>query len=136
MASAKQNAIRNWINEHVGETFSTVQLAKDLGISLPTLLSYIKNNEDRFSKVKHGAYRIEAVATQLGGDDLDDVPFAPAVATSNNAPLTYHPTGDIPFPLSPVQSPVQVVTIEVETPIIDTQDTVQSVSQADRPFDW
>lgn len=63
MATAKQQAILDWINQHVDHTFSTVQLANDLHISLPTLLSFIKAHPHRFTRVKHGHYMVNAETT-------------------------------------------------------------------------
>lgn len=63
MATAKTLAITNWVNTHPAQEFSTTKLAQELGVSLPTLLSYIKNNSHRFNKVKHGVYQVMAVAT-------------------------------------------------------------------------
>lgn len=63
MTSSKTIAITNWVNTHPAQEFSTTKLAKELGVSLPTLLSYIKNNSHRFNKVKHGVYQVMSAAT-------------------------------------------------------------------------
>lgn len=63
MTSSKTIAITNWVNTHPAQEFSTTKLAKELGVSLPTLLSYIKNNSHKFNKVKHGVYQVMAAAT-------------------------------------------------------------------------
>jgi hypothetical protein len=42
-----------------GKTFSTKEMCKEIGVSLPTLLAFIKNNPDTFSSMSYGVYKIE-----------------------------------------------------------------------------
>lgn len=63
MATSKTNIIANWVNTHPMQQFSTTKLANELGVSLPTLLSYIKANSHKFNKVKHGTYQVMATAS-------------------------------------------------------------------------
>jgi len=57
---SKQKIIDDFINENVGLTFSTRQLCTLCNCTLPTVLSYIKQNDARFTKVKRGIYTINA----------------------------------------------------------------------------
>lgn len=150
MASAKQQLITQYLSDHQGEQFNTVQLAKDLGISLPTLLSYIKNNPTQFSKVKHGWYAVHHEQPIMGTftDDGDYIP-APIISTvlvtiiedaptHDAGPLVYVPNGPIPFPAhSNVLTNTSIAiddtnhadhAEDIDTPL------VQRVTS--RPFDW
>lgn len=55
---SKQNDILNYINTIEGATVSTSALCKSCNCTLPTVLSFIKNNPSRFEKVARGQYRI------------------------------------------------------------------------------
>lgn len=141
MASAKQQLIANYMTENAGTTFNTVQLASQLGISLPTLLNYIKNNPTKFSKVKHGSYTIETEAPIMGtfteNGDYIPAPVQTTVfvtvieddSTHDSGPLVYVPNGPIPFPKTLSQVADTVVTDDdTDVPL------VQRVTS--RPFDW
>lgn len=134
MAVSKQLVISNYIASNPGTTFNTVQLAQQLGVSLPTLLSYIKNHPADFAKVKHGWYSI--AEQQIMGTFTDDGDYIPApinpvelvtiiedTPTSTAGPLVYIPNAPIPFPKT-------VETTTDETHVADVQQT------ANRPFDW
>lgn len=55
---SKQQVIEDYINTIVGATVTTSALVLATKCSLPTVLSYIKNNPTRFEKVKRGTYTI------------------------------------------------------------------------------
>ena len=54
----KQQNIQAYIDTIIGGTVTTKSLALATGCTLPTLLTFIRNNSDRFKKVKHGTYLI------------------------------------------------------------------------------
>jgi hypothetical protein len=55
---SKHNQIMEFINNNVNTSFRTTQMAETVGCSLPTILSFIKNNPSRFNKTGHGIYTI------------------------------------------------------------------------------
>jgi len=57
---SKQQAIEDYINTIVGATVTTSALVMATKCSLPTVLSYIKNNPTRFEKVKRGTYTVRS----------------------------------------------------------------------------
>lgn len=57
---SKQQDIHNYINTIVGATVTTSSLCIACKCTLPTVLTYIKNNPNRFEKVSRGSYRILA----------------------------------------------------------------------------
>jgi hypothetical protein len=54
----KQHNIQAYIDTIVGGTVTTKSLSLATSCTLPTLLTFIKNNPNRFRKVKHGTYLI------------------------------------------------------------------------------
>jgi hypothetical protein len=56
---SKTPLIQEFISMNNGKIFSTKEMCKEIGVSLPTLLAYIKNNSDNFSSVSYGVYKIE-----------------------------------------------------------------------------
>jgi len=56
---SKTPLIQEFISMNNGNIFSTKEMCKEIGVSLPTLLAYIKNNSDNFSSVSYGVYKIE-----------------------------------------------------------------------------
>jgi len=56
---SKTPLIQEFISMNNGKTFSTKEMCKEIGVSLPTLLAYIKNNQDTFSSMSYGVYKIE-----------------------------------------------------------------------------
>jgi hypothetical protein len=56
---SKTPLIQEFISMNNGKMFSTKEMCKEIGVSLPTLLAYIKNNSDNFSSVSYGVYKIE-----------------------------------------------------------------------------
>ena len=62
---SKQQNIERYINTIVGGTVTTTSLCLSVGCTLPTVLTYIKNNPDRFEKVKRGTYTILAAKQQM-----------------------------------------------------------------------
>lgn len=67
----KQQNIHAHIDTIIGETVTTNSLALATGCTLPTLLIFIKNNSDRFKKVKHGTYLILSPAVSI--DTNEDI---------------------------------------------------------------
>jgi hypothetical protein len=57
---SKSQDIENYINTIVGATVSTTALCTSCGCTLPTVLSYIRNNPSRFEKAGRGKYLIKA----------------------------------------------------------------------------
>lgn len=60
---SKQQSIENYINTIVGATVTTSALCAATKCTLPTVLSFIKNNPHRFEKVKRGTYTIRVSNT-------------------------------------------------------------------------
>ena len=60
---SKQKDIETYINTIVGATVTTTALATASKCSLPTVLAYIKNNPQRFTRVSRGKYTINASVT-------------------------------------------------------------------------
>jgi len=56
---SKTPLIQEFISMNNGKIFSTKEMCKEIGVSLPTLLAYIKNNQDNFSSMSYGVYKIE-----------------------------------------------------------------------------
>jgi predicted AAA+ superfamily ATPase len=55
---SKTPQIEQFVISNVNNTFSTKEMCDRIGVSLPTLLSYIKANPLRFELVSYGSYRI------------------------------------------------------------------------------
>jgi len=62
---SKTPQIEQFINTHVNSTFSTKEMCELSGVSLPTLLNYIKANSERFELVSYGTYRIVQASTSV-----------------------------------------------------------------------
>jgi len=62
---SKHIHISSYINTIVGATVTTKALCSSCGCTLPTTLAYIKNNPNRFEKIGHGKYTIQAEANNL-----------------------------------------------------------------------
>lgn len=62
---SKQKIIDDFINQNIGETFTTQQLCALCHCTLPTVLTYIKNNPSKFIKVKRGIYTVTASMQML-----------------------------------------------------------------------
>jgi hypothetical protein len=56
---SKTPLIQEFISMNNGKIFSTKEMCKEIGVSLPTLLAFIKNNPDFFSSMSYGVYKIE-----------------------------------------------------------------------------
>lgn len=67
----KQQNIQAYIDTIIGGTVTTKSLALATGCTLPTLLTFIRNNSDRFKKVKHGTYLILSPAVCI--DTNEDI---------------------------------------------------------------
>jgi len=63
---SKQQNIQAYIDTIIGATVTTKSLCLASNCTLPTMLAYIKNNPNRFSKIAHGKYLIT-----LNRDNLD-----------------------------------------------------------------
>ena len=72
---AKRDAIEQYINTIVGATVTTKALCVATGCSLPTVLSFIKDNASRFEKVKRGTYTIRAASVTLDTNSTNTTPF-------------------------------------------------------------
>lgn len=72
---AKRDAIEQYINTIVGATVTTKALCLATGCSLPTVLSFIKDNASRFEKVKRGTYTIRAASVTLDTNTINTTPF-------------------------------------------------------------
>lgn len=59
---SKQQDIENYINTSVNTQISTKVIAQMCNCTLPTVLTFIKNNPHRFEKVSRGQYRILPLA--------------------------------------------------------------------------
>lgn len=62
---SKQDQIKQFIDNNVGNEYRTADLAEHVGCSLPTILSFIKNNAHRFEKTGHGKYFIKTEAKTM-----------------------------------------------------------------------
>ena len=60
---SKTPIIQEFIAKKSGNTFSTKDMCKEIGVSLPTLLSYIKTNPSMFTLTSYGVYKIESSIT-------------------------------------------------------------------------
>ena len=57
---SKTPIIQEFVNKNSGNIFSTKNMCKEIGVSLPTLLSYIKANPSMFTLTSYGVYKIES----------------------------------------------------------------------------
>jgi len=62
---SKTPQIEQFINTHINNTFSTKEMCEQIGVSLPTLLNYIKANQNRFKLVSYGTYTIVQASTSV-----------------------------------------------------------------------
>ena len=67
----KQQNIHAYIDTIIGGTVTTKSLALATNCTLPTLLTFIKNNSDRFKKIKPGTYLILSPAVSI--DTTEDI---------------------------------------------------------------
>ena len=67
---SKTPLINEFINSNTNKIYSTKEMCKEIGVSLPTLLSYIKNNTDRFELVQYGVYNITQSGQQLIANEI------------------------------------------------------------------
>ena len=61
---SKQDTIEQYINTIIGGTVTTKALCDATQTTLPTVLTYIRKNPQRFQKVSRGTYTILASSTQ------------------------------------------------------------------------
>lgn len=62
---SKQDQIKQFVETNVGREYRTIDIADQVGCSLPTILSFIKNNSTSFEKTGHGKYLIKAEAKTM-----------------------------------------------------------------------
>jgi hypothetical protein len=62
---SKSQNIQTYIDTIVGATVTTKALCASCNCTLPTLLTYIRNNPSRFEKAGHGKYVIKALPFNL-----------------------------------------------------------------------
>jgi len=62
---SKHSNISTYINTIVGATVTTKALCASCNCTLPTILTYIKSNANRFEKVGRGKYTIKAETNNL-----------------------------------------------------------------------
>jgi hypothetical protein len=73
---SKQKKIEEYINTIVGATISTTSLATSAGCTLPTVLTFIKNNPHRFTKVSRGRYTIVAESISSAASNINTTPIS------------------------------------------------------------
>lgn len=69
--SSKQNAIATYIDTIIGGTVTTKALCESTGTTLPTVLSFIRNNSSRFEKAGRGKYTIRAASVTNNTTDTN-----------------------------------------------------------------
>jgi hypothetical protein len=67
----KQQNIQAYIDTIIGGTVTTKSLSLATSCTLPTLLTFIKNNPNRFRKIKHGTYLI--LSSAVSTDTTEDI---------------------------------------------------------------
>jgi len=60
---SKTPVIQEFVTNNNDKIYSTKEMCKAIGISLPTLLAFIKNNSEKFSSVSYGVYKIQSNTT-------------------------------------------------------------------------
>jgi hypothetical protein len=83
---SKQDDIQNHINTIVNAEVSTRQLCDAVSCTLPTVLTYIKNNPSRFTKTGRGKYRIEPMtmnANTSTTNTTETTPVTPVTVVPN-----------------------------------------------------
>jgi hypothetical protein len=67
---SKAPVIQEFINKNVNKVYSTKEMCAEIGVSLPTLLSFIKNNTNRFEQMQYGVYKITESGQQFITNDI------------------------------------------------------------------
>jgi len=67
---SKNPLITQFINSNTNKIYSTKEMCKEIGVSLPTLLSFIKKNADRFELVQYGVYKITQSGQQFIANEI------------------------------------------------------------------
>ena len=62
---SKAPVIQEFINKNVNKVYSTKEMCAEIGVSLPTLLAFIKNNTNRFEQMQYGVYKITESGQQF-----------------------------------------------------------------------
>ncbi len=62
---SKTPVIQEFINKNVNKVYSTKEMCTEIGVSLPTLLAFIKNNTNRFEQMQYGVYKITESGQQF-----------------------------------------------------------------------
>lgn len=83
---SKQQLIQQFVDDNIGQEYRTVAIAEVVGCTLPTVLSFIKNNPDRFEKISHGKYLIKSQTFSVSVSDssLDSLDSTESDITDNN----------------------------------------------------
>lgn len=55
---SKTPIIQKFVSTNFNQTFSTKEMCAAIGVSLPTLLAFIKINPENFQSINYGVYRI------------------------------------------------------------------------------
>lgn len=99
---AKQTEILTFVNNNTNQQYRTADMCQQIGCSLPTLLKFIKNNPERFTKVSHGVYTIKAQTMSVGSSSLEHVsivheemtPVSEVINQQNEEPSHHRPIFD------------------------------------------
>ncbi len=67
---SKAPLIQEFINKNVNKVYSTKEMCAEIGVSLPTLLAFIKNNTNRFEQMQYGVYKITESGQQFITNDI------------------------------------------------------------------
>jgi hypothetical protein len=67
---SKAPVIQEFINKNVNKVYSTKEMCAEIGVSLPTLLSFIKSNTNRFEQMQYGVYKITESGQQFITNDI------------------------------------------------------------------
>ncbi len=60
---SKTPVIQEFVANNNDKIYSTKEMCAAIGISLPTLLAFIKNNANVFTAVSYGVYKIQSKNT-------------------------------------------------------------------------
>jgi hypothetical protein len=69
---SKQTKIEEYINTIIGGTVTTKALCEATNTTLPTVLTYIRKNPQRFHRVARGTYTVLAASTQSSNNSTHE----------------------------------------------------------------
>lgn len=69
---SKQTKIEEYINTIIGGTVTTKALCQATGTTLPTVLTFIRKNPQRFHRVARGMYTILSASTQSSDNNTHE----------------------------------------------------------------